>query len=134
MPLISGTFMVSDRIFRKPLTAWSPTVVLVCTLALAPAAAWADGAPLILDTQKGISDGQKGVVLQSAPLSHEPIVTAKQPAGTATDQSSQPYVVAPYIEMSGGGAPRPNPPRPRPVPPRVPGTVPEIAPVPLQPQ
>ncbi len=109
--------MVSDRIFRKPLTAWSPVAVLACMLALAPAAAWADGAPLILDTQKGISDGQRGLVLQNAPLSHEPIVTAKQPAGAATDpaQSSQPYIVAPYIEVPTGGGPRPSPPRPRPV-------------------
>lgn len=107
--------MVSDRIFRKSLIVWSPAAAaLACVLALAHAAAWADGPPLILDTQKGISDGQKGLVLQNAPLSHEPIVTARQPAGSATDssQSSQPYIVAPYIEVPGGGGSRPNPPRP----------------------
>jgi hypothetical protein len=118
--------MVSDRIFRKPLTVWSPAAVLACVLALAPAAAaWADGPPIVLDTQKGISDGQKGIVLQNAPLSHEPIVTARQPAGATTDssQSSQPYIVAPYIEVPGGGS-RPNPPRPpypRPTPQVTPG-------------
>ncbi|WP_052421031.1 hypothetical protein [Paraburkholderia ferrariae] len=110
--------MVSDRIFHKPLTAWLSAAATACVLALAPACACADGPPLILDTQKGISDGQKGLVLQNAPLSHEPMVAAKQPAapaGLATDPSP-PYIVAPYIEVPGGGGSRPNPPRPRPAP------------------
>ncbi|HKT94628.1 MAG TPA: hypothetical protein VJS18_20890 [Paraburkholderia sp.] len=79
------------------------------------------GQPLILDTQRGISDGQPGVVLQNAPLSNEPMVQAAQPAGLAPD-SSQPYVVAPYVEVQQGGGrpnPPPRPPRPphRPTPP-----------------
>ncbi|HEY4802752.1 MAG TPA: hypothetical protein VIH96_09045 [Paraburkholderia sp.] len=81
--------------------------------------AWASasahaGQPLILDTQMGISDGQPGQVLQNAPLSHEPMVQAVQPAGLAPD-SSQPYIVAPYVEVPAGGGSggRPNPP-PRP--------------------
>nr|WP_233865822.1 hypothetical protein [Paraburkholderia adhaesiva] len=91
-------------------------------LALTHAAAHADGPPLILDTQHGIIDGQKGVVLQNAPLSHEPIVAAHQPAepaGLANDYS-QPYIVAPYIAVPGAGTkpnrPRPPHPRPRPTP------------------
>jgi hypothetical protein len=107
--------MVSDRIIRKPLTFWLPAAAMACVLALAHvSAAWADGPPLILDTQKGISDGQKGLVLQNAPLSHEPMVAAKGPAGLPADQSqsSQPYIVAPYIEVPGGGGAGPNPPRP----------------------
>jgi hypothetical protein len=105
--------MSSDRIFRKPLTVLL-TAAATGVLALAQTAAYADGQPLILDTQSGISDGQKGLVLQNAPLSHEPMVEARQPAapaGLGTD-SSQPYIVAPYIEVPGGGGSRPNPPRP----------------------
>lgn len=130
--------MVSDRIVRKPLTASTaltvrlPAAAIACVLALAHAAAWADGPPLILDTQKGISDGQKGIVLQNAPLSHEPMVEARQPAapaGVATDssQSSQPYIVAPYIAVPGGGGWQPNPPSPSPRPPH-PGPAPRPAP------
>ncbi|MFT0173833.1 hypothetical protein ACLKMY_33330 [Paraburkholderia mimosarum] len=62
----------------------------------------------------GISDGQPGMVLQNAPLSREPMVQAVQPAGLAPDPS-QPYIVAPYVEVQSGagGGGRPNPP-PRP--------------------
>nr|WP_245747086.1 hypothetical protein [Paraburkholderia lycopersici] len=82
---------------------------------IAVAMAWASasahaGQPLVLDTQRGISDGQSGLVLQNAPLSHEPMVHAAQPAGLAPD-SSQPYIVAPYVEVPGSSG-RPNPPRP----------------------
>ena len=67
---------MSDLIFLKTLTVLLCAAAMAC--ALAPAAAHADGQPLILDTQKGISDGQKGTVLQNAPFSHEPMVAARQ--------------------------------------------------------
>lgn len=87
--------------------------LLAVFIACASASAHA-GQPLVLDTQMGISDGQPGMVLQNAPLSREPMVQAVQPAGLAPD-SSQPYIVAPYVEVQSGagGGGRPNPP-PRP--------------------
>ncbi|CAE6820485.1 hypothetical protein [Paraburkholderia haematera] len=76
--------------------------------------------PVILDSQSGISDGQSGTVLQTAPLSRQPIVGA-QPIATPTElapNSSIPIVVAPYVPVPiGGGTPSPQPkPQPRPVP------------------
>jgi len=81
------------------------------------------GQPLILDTQRGISDGQSGTVLQNAPLSRQPIVEAapaQQPQQLAPD-ASMPIYVAPYIQYptNGGPAPYPAPgphPTPRPAP------------------
>ncbi|CAD6547109.1 hypothetical protein LMG27952_04521 [Paraburkholderia hiiakae] len=121
--------MVQDRIFHRTLVsprralhrfsvarAGLIAIVMACVSASVHA-----GQPLILDTQRGISDGQPGVVLQNAPLSREPMVQAAQPAGLVPD-SSQPYVVAPYVEVQQGGGrpnPPPRPPRPphRPTPP-----------------
>ncbi|MFL9861790.1 hypothetical protein PQR72_39735 [Paraburkholderia madseniana] len=76
--------------------------------------------PVILDSQSGISDGHSGTVLQTAPLSRQPIVGA-QPIATPTElapNSSIPFVVAPYIPVPvGGGTPSPQPqPQTRPVP------------------
>ncbi|PRX98289.1 hypothetical protein [Paraburkholderia sp. BL25I1N1] len=80
--------------------------------------------PVILDSQNGINDGQSGTVLQTAPLSHQPIVEA-QPIATPAElapNSSIPIVVAPYIQLPAGGStppPRPQPqaqPRPAPRP------------------
>ena len=85
-------------------------------LALAGTAAHAAGQPLILDTQRGISDGQSGTVLQNAPLSPQPMVqTQSLPTlnGSGTDGSQVPIIVAPYLEVPGGGG---RPPRPRPAP------------------
>ncbi|MFM0015567.1 hypothetical protein PQR46_30685 [Paraburkholderia sediminicola] len=75
--------------------------------------------PVILDSQSGINDGQSGTVLQTAPLSRQPIVGA-QPIATPTElapNSSIPIVVAPYIPVPvGGGTASPQPqPQPRPV-------------------
>jgi hypothetical protein len=81
-------------------------------VALASAGVQAAGKPLILDTQTGINDGQSGTVLQTAPLSHQPMVQMQQlPTlnGNGTD-GSQPIIVAPYVEVPGGGG---RPPRPR---------------------
>ena len=74
--------------------------------------------PLILDTQHGIQDGKGGLVLQTAPLSSEPIVepaSIRTPAGQ-TSNSSVPLFVAPYINVPGWGASPANQPRPMPRP------------------
>jgi hypothetical protein len=111
--------MATGRFFRrfhgKPLgVALAANVVL----ALASASAHADGQPLILDTQGGISDGQAGTVLQNAPLSSQPMVQMQQlPTlnGSGTDGSQVPIIVSPYVEVPGGGG-RPPKPMPRPMP------------------
>ncbi|MDE1184469.1 hypothetical protein [Paraburkholderia sp.] len=72
----------------------------------AVAASTSTRAPLVLDTQHGISDGQSGTVLQTAPLSRAPIVQA-QPIATPTQltpNSSVPVIVAPYIQLSPDGS------------------------------
>ena len=72
---------------------------------------------MILDSQSGINDGQSGTVLQTAPLSRQPIVGA-QPIATPTElapNSSVPIVVAPYIQLPAGGGTPPPQPQPRPV-------------------
>ncbi|PXX20896.1 hypothetical protein NA66_10704 [Burkholderia pyrrocinia] len=76
--------------------------------------------PLILDTQRGIQDGKGGLVLQTAPLSSEPIVEPagmRAPAGQVPN-TSVPLFVAPYINVPGWGVPPANQPRlaPRPQP------------------
>ncbi len=67
-------------------------------------------APLILDTQSGIHDGQSGTVLQNAPLSRAPIAAPAQMAAPAelAPNSGMPVIVAPYIEI-----PAWNPQQPR---------------------
>lgn len=92
--------------------------VMAMTMALASAGAHAAGQPLILDTQRGISDGQSGTVLQNAPLSPQPMVPMHAlPTlnGTGADGSQVPIIVAPYVEVPGGGG-RPPQPMPRPSP------------------
>ena len=75
--------------------------------------------PLILDTQRGIQDGKGGLVLQTAPLSSEPIVepAGMRPAGQAPN-TSVPLFVAPYINVPAWGGQPVNQPRlaPRPQP------------------
>jgi len=79
--------------------------------------------PLVLDTQSGISDGQGGTVLQTAPLSHSRIVEA-QPIAAPEElpaNGSAPYIVAPYIQVPGTTPapyppPQPQPTRPLPMP------------------
>jgi hypothetical protein len=70
--------------------------------------------PVILDSQGGIYDGQGGTMLQTGPLSRQPIVGAQPiatPAELAPPDSSTPMVVAPYIQLpaGGGSVPRPQP-------------------------
>jgi hypothetical protein len=75
------------------------------------ASAESTGKPLVLDTEGGINDGQSGLVLQTAPLSRQPMATAR-PAATPTQlqqqDSSPPIVVAPYINLPVGGASAPR--------------------------
>lgn len=79
---------------------------LTFAVALAGHAATASS-PLILDSQHGIQDGKGGLVLQTAPLSRDPIVEPAQiraPAGQTTN-STIPVYVAPYINIPGWSAP-----------------------------
>lgn len=98
--------------------AISASLITVFAVPAAFAASSNTGKPLILDTQSGISDGQSGAVLQTAPLSQELIVGA-QPIAAPSElapNSSVPIVVAPYIQLPvGGGVPPRLPPQPRPV-------------------
>ncbi len=118
-------FIVKDTIMRLRLDVRRSTrarlalgaAVLVHGLA---AGAATSSKPLILDTQRGIQDGKGGLVLQTAPLSSEPIVEPagmRAPAGQAPN-TSVPLFVAPYINVPGWGAPPANQPRlaPRPQP------------------
>jgi len=103
--------MVPIRLFRVAVTAAAAALLAG---AIAPVSA-AGRQPLVLDTQRGISDGQPGIVLQNAPLSRAPMVNAPpvpRPAELAPD-AAPPMIVAPYVEVPGaGGRPRP-PTRPR---------------------
>ncbi|MGZ2745511.1 hypothetical protein [Burkholderia stagnalis] len=70
--------------------------------------------PLILDTQRGIQDGKGGLLLQTAPLSREPIAapaTMRAPV-EQTPNSSVPVFVAPYIQVPALPAPPAGQPRP----------------------
>ncbi|WP_144142548.1 hypothetical protein [Paraburkholderia sp. BCC1884] len=106
------------RSFRTILSA---AVAVSLTTGFAASSAFAASSdarkPLILDSQNGISDGQSGTVLQTAPLSKQPIVGA-QPIAAPTElapNSSTPYIVAPYIQLPSGGGAMPQP-QPRPAP------------------
>jgi hypothetical protein len=104
--------------FRPRSIRWSPIVHAIASLALLCAVPMAraesSGQPLALDTQSGISDGHSGIILQTAPLSHQPIVEASPMAAPSelAPSSSTPMVVAPYIGLSTGrasGAQQPMP-------------------------
>ncbi|RDJ97441.1 hypothetical protein [Paraburkholderia lacunae] len=87
-------------------TAIAASLTTVLAVPATFAASSNGGKPLILDTQSGISDGQSGTVLQTAPLSRQRIVDA-QPIAAPTElapNSSMPIVVAPYIQLPVGGA------------------------------
>ncbi|WP_144110534.1 hypothetical protein [Paraburkholderia sp. BCC1886] len=101
----------SDRIF------FSTAIALVAAVALSSPTSFAASSdtrqPLVLDTQSGISDGQSGTVLQTAPLSRQPIVGARPIATPAelAPESSPPIVVAPYISLPGSGGTSQSQPR-----------------------
>ncbi|WP_027803066.1 hypothetical protein [Paraburkholderia dilworthii] len=115
--------MSSIRSFKPALAAITVSLITACAASSASAASSNSRKPVILDSQSGISDGQSGTVLQTAPLSRQPIVEA-QPIATPTElapNSSVPIVVAPYIQLpvggGGGVSPQPQPRlRPRPAP------------------
>ncbi|TPQ44136.1 MULTISPECIES: hypothetical protein [Cupriavidus] len=98
------------------------TALLLAAASSAIAAPPSTSQPLILDTQGGIHDGKSGGTgLQTAPPSRrgaaggQPYMApeASQPNGAA----QYPIIVAPYIEVPGGGPNPPYPtPRPRPTP------------------
>jgi hypothetical protein len=112
--------MFSDHSIHWLRTA--ATVVLLGAASTGFAASSTSRPPLVLDTQGGISDGQGGTVLQTAPLSHSRIVEAQPIAAPQelTPNGAPPYIVAPYIQVPGGSAtpyPTPTPqPQPRPQP------------------
>jgi hypothetical protein len=117
-----GPFMLTARSTQFAKAAAVATLLAASVVASSAAsAASGGGQPLILDTQRGIVDGKSGMVLQSAPLSQQPIVEAApagQPAQLAPN-SSMPIYVAPYIQYpaNGGQSARPGPrptPQPRP--------------------
>ena len=97
--------------FLPAFFAVTAALISALTAQVAFAVSTGGGQPLILDTQKGISDGQSGTVLQTAPLSHARIVEA-QPIATPTElapNSSPPVFVAPYIELPTGTQPQSTP-------------------------
>lgn len=94
--------------------------VSLATVLVAPTAYAAPDStrkPLILDSQGGIYDGQGGTMLQTGPLSRQPIVGAQPIAAPAelAPPDSTPVVVAPYIQVPVGGGSTPRP-QPRPLP------------------
>jgi len=110
-------FSDSIRLLRSTVTA----VLLGMASAAAFSAPQESSPPLVLGTQRGISDGGSGgTALQSAPLSQQrdagaqPIATPEGPQ--VNGSTPYPLIVAPYIEVPGG-VPAPRPPlRPRPTP------------------
>src|SRR5262249_3514799 len=107
--------MLKVRSTRLVITA---ALLLLASAFTASTAFAAGGQPLILDTQHGISDGQSGMVLQTAPLSQQPIVQAApaaQPEQLAPYNSSTPIYVAPYINLptNSGKPPHSGGPRPQ---------------------
>jgi hypothetical protein len=78
---------------------------LVATAISQPALADADRKPVILDTQTGIQDGRGADVLQSAPLSRAPFVSATHVAGAPGEAMQQPtIIVSPYIGLPAGAS------------------------------
>ncbi|CAG2142452.1 hypothetical protein LMG31506_02679 [Cupriavidus yeoncheonensis] len=99
--------------------ALSAAAAIAMLLAAASSAAFAappaDSRPMVLDTQGGISDGKRGgAELRTTPQAQRG--AGSQPA-MAPEAAQYPLVVAPYIEVPGGGPRPPYPsPRPRPTP------------------
>lgn len=110
--------MLSARFLQSILVlTFAAALATVWAMPTASAASTSARKPVILDSQAGISDGQSGTVLQTAPLSRQPIVEA-QPIATPAElapNSSIPIVVAPYIQLPVGGT-TPTQPQLRPAP------------------
>jgi hypothetical protein len=99
----------------RALGAAATAMLLGAASSAAFAAPPADSRPLVLDTHSGISDGKRGgTELQTAPLSPRGAAGSQQ---NIAPEAQYPLVVAPYIEVPGGGQRPPYPPpRPRPTP------------------
>ncbi|MEA3118835.1 MAG: hypothetical protein QOI13_2105 [Paraburkholderia sp.] len=68
-----------------------------------PALADSERKSVVLDTQTGIRDGQRGEILQSAPLARASIGSAKH--GAAAGEAQQPaIIVSPYIALPVGAS------------------------------
>ncbi|CAR52608.1 hypothetical protein [Burkholderia cenocepacia] len=118
-------FILKDTIMRLgvdvPRSARARLVLGAAVLVHGLAAGAATSSkPLVLDTQRGIQDGKGGWVLQTAPLSSQPIAEPagmRAPAGQAPN-TSVPLFVAPYINVPAwDGQPAYQPrlaPRPQP--------------------
>lgn len=107
------------RPFKSVLAATiAASLTAVFAVSTVSAASTSARKPVILDSQSGINDGQSGTVLQTAPLSRQPIVEA-QPIATPAElapNSSIPIVVAPYLQLPAGAGLPPPQPQPRPAP------------------
>ncbi|MEC5408085.1 hypothetical protein VOM14_21255 [Paraburkholderia sp. MPAMCS5] len=112
--------MSSIRSLKPALPVVAVSLAMVCAMSSALAASSHSRQPLILDSQNGISDGESGTILQTAPLSRQPIVEARPIASPVelAPNSSVPFVVAPYIRLPVGGSAAGATPQPqsRPVP------------------
>jgi hypothetical protein len=106
------------RPVRSLHSALAALLITVCFVPATFAASTTARKPVILDSQGGINDGQSGTVLQTAPLSRQPIVEAQPIAAPAelAPNSSVPIVVAPYVQLPGGGGMAPPQPQPHPQP------------------
>jgi hypothetical protein len=93
------------------------TLAILCVTSNAFAVSDNGRPPVILDTLGGVNNGQSGSVLLSSPAEAQPIVAAPPIAAPVElpQESSPPFVVAPYIQLPVGGGMPPRP-MPRPVP------------------
>jgi len=99
--------MASKHHFHPFSLAGLSAVALAAILGLVHGVARADGPPLVLSTQTGIHDGQKGIVLQNAPFERRPMVNAQKaaaPAELAPDSPPLNIIVEPQVGMDGGVA------------------------------
>ncbi|MCC8401376.1 hypothetical protein LJ655_05605 [Paraburkholderia sp. MMS20-SJTN17] len=98
------------------------TIAAVATLCVASdafAVSDNDRRPVILDTLGGVNNGQSGTVLLNSPADPQPLVGAPPISAPVElpQESSPPFVVAPYIQLPpGGGVPQGSTPRPVPLP------------------
>lgn len=93
-------------LFAFPFARIAAGLALLLLAQAFPAFAGSDRQPVILDTQTGIHDGRSGVVLQNAPLVHQPMVAA-QPTASLQEfapQQQPAIIVAPYVELPVGAS------------------------------
>ncbi|HTH62779.1 MAG TPA: hypothetical protein VL689_21840 [Paraburkholderia sp.] len=99
--------MIPIRVFDVAALAASAAV-----FAVMPTPAHAEyRQPLVLDTQTGIHDGQRGMWLQNAPLGGPPMVHAQSPARPAELAPENPpvVIVEPTVQIPGAsGSSKPS--------------------------